>query len=193
MAVWGDLGRNVLFLLGQVQRQGLRRGSGFGRCKNTVRCMTQAAPQPEPEADDNEHISKKFVNRNPRNLEQMALAVKDRGWSTVWPSRQCHHRLVFSRSQHHVTAEVFSPGSVAPVLSCSTREWAVKRELGPTRAVAACQAVGEVLAQRCREAGLLRVTFRAIPWQFRSQAVQKFRTAMKEGGVILSEPRRKYV
>lgn len=59
-----------------------------------ARKYSQAAPDPEPVVSDNEAINKTFVNRNPRNLEQMALAVKDRGWATVWPSRQYYHRFV---------------------------------------------------------------------------------------------------
>lgn len=58
------------------------------------RRFSQRALQPEPAVSDNEDINKTFVNRNPRNLEQMALAVKDRGWATVWPSRQYYHRFV---------------------------------------------------------------------------------------------------
>lgn len=57
-----------------------------------ARCLSQAASQPEPCAEENESVSPTFVNRNPRNLEQMALAVKDRGWSTVWPHREFYHR-----------------------------------------------------------------------------------------------------
>lgn len=126
-------------------------------------------------------------------------------------------RLVFTRTQHHVTAEVFSSSSPIPVLSCSTKEWALKRELSSTTCVAACQAVGEVLAHRCLQAGINRMVYREIPWAYRSQAVstgntsgswvspsswqaacfslfqiQSFRSAMKEGGIILSEPRRKF-
>lgn len=80
-------------------------------------------------------------------------------------------RLMFSRSQHHVTAEVFSCTSPVPVLKCSTKEWAVKRELASTQSVAACQAVGEVLALRCQQAGITRMVYCAIPWTFRSDAV----------------------
>lgn len=80
-------------------------------------------------------------------------------------------RLVFSRSQHHVTAEVFSSSSLTPVLSCSTKEWALKRELSSTTCVAACQAVGEVLAHRCLQAGINRMVYREIPWAYRSHAV----------------------
>ncbi|RXN22117.1 platelet-derived growth factor C [Labeo rohita] len=159
----------------------------------TARKYSQTAPEPEPVISDNEAINKTFVNRNPRNLEQMALAVKDRGWATVWPSRQYYHRLVFRRTQHHITAEVYSSDSIDPVLTCSTKEWALKRELGSTRSVAACRAVGEVLAQRCREAGITRIVYREVPWKFRSESNQTFWTAMKEGGIMLSEPRRKFI
>lgn len=83
-------------------------------------------------------------------------------------------RLVFRRSQQHITAEVFSSDSIVPVLSCSTKEWAVKQQLGSTRSVAACRAVGEVLAQRCLEAGLTRIVYREVPWKFRSEAVSRY-------------------
>ncbi|KAL7394794.1 hypothetical protein ABVT39_004125 [Epinephelus coioides] len=185
-----DISRSVRLLLGQIQR-----------CRQTVatnqtaRCLSQLAspPEEEPRADENEAVNPTFVNRNPRNLEQMALAVKDRGWKTSWPRREFYHRLEFSRSQQFVTAHVFSRSSPDPVLSCSTREWALKKELASTKCVAACQAVGEVLAQRCQQAGITRMVYREIPWTYRSEAVQAFKTALKEGGVTLSEPRRKYI
>ncbi|XP_054454017.1 39S ribosomal protein L18, mitochondrial, partial [Anoplopoma fimbria] len=102
-------------------------------------------------------------------------------------------RLEFSRTQNHVTAHVFSSSSTVPVLSCSTKEWALKKELASTSCVSACQAVGEVLAHRCQQAGINRMVYRAIPWTYRSDAVKSFRAAMKEGGITLSEPRRKYI
>nr|XP_040028475.1 39S ribosomal protein L18, mitochondrial [Gasterosteus aculeatus aculeatus] len=173
-------------LLGQIRRP-------IVAANQTARCASRAASQPERSAEENEAVSPTFVNRNPRNLEQLALAVKDRGWDTIWPRREFYHRLEFSRTQHHVTARVFSSSSPVPVLSCSTREWALKKELASTNCVAACQAVGEVLAQRCQQAGITRMVYRAIPWTYRSDAVQSFRTAIKGGGITLSEPRRKYI
>ncbi|XP_068596160.1 large ribosomal subunit protein uL18m [Brachionichthys hirsutus] len=172
---------------------------GGHRCRSAVaskqmaRFLSHAAPQPEIREEENEAVNPTFVNRNPQNLEQMALAVKDRGWKTTWPHREFYHRLVFSRTQRHVTAQVFSSSSHVPVLSCSTKEWAMKKQLASTQCVAACQAVGEVLAQRCQQAGITRMVYRAIPWTYRSDAVQSFRKAMKEGEIILSEPRRKYI
>lgn len=58
----------------------------------SARCLSQAAVRPEPTTDENEAFNPTFVNRNPRNLEQMALAVKDRGWKTTWPHQQFYHR-----------------------------------------------------------------------------------------------------
>ncbi|XP_004073346.1 39S ribosomal protein L18, mitochondrial [Oryzias latipes] len=184
-----EVSRNVRVLLGQIQR----RCPALPANNTTARCMSQAGTDPEPTPDENEVVSPTFVNRNPRNLEQMALAVKDRGWKTTWPHREFYHRLMFSRTQHHVTAQVFSSSSPVPVLSCSTKEWALKKELPSTNCVAACQAVGEVLARRCQQAGITRMVYRAIPWTYRSDSVQAFRSAMKEGGIVLSEPRRKYI
>uniref|UniRef100_A0A8C7SFT1 Uncharacterized protein n=1 Tax=Oncorhynchus mykiss TaxID=8022 RepID=A0A8C7SFT1_ONCMY len=111
-----------------------------------------------------------FPNRNPRNLEQMALALKDRDWRTTWPSQKFYHRCGYLC--HHVTAEVFANSDPVPVLLCSTKECALKCELGSTRYVAASQA-----------AGIIRMVYRHNPWQYCSDAVQSFQTAMKEGGV----------
>ncbi|XP_013863411.1 large ribosomal subunit protein uL18m isoform X2 [Austrofundulus limnaeus] len=186
-----EISRSVRLLFGPFQR--CRPVVAPRRPTVPARCTSQTATQPEPTVEENEAVSPTFVNRNPRNLEQLALAVKDRGWKTSWPHREFYHRLMFSRSQSHVTAEVFSCTSPVPVISCSTKEWAVKRELSSTKSVAACQAVGEVLALRCQQAGITRMVYHEIPWTYRSDAVQAFRKAVKDGGILLSEPRRKYL
>ncbi|XP_053573381.1 39S ribosomal protein L18, mitochondrial [Bombina bombina] len=157
----------------------------------TTLASFQSSGQAEIDTQENELVSPNFTNRNPRNMERLALALKDRGWATVWPSRQYWHRLKFERSQHHVTAFVeHANGNV--LLSASTREWAIKKHLYSTKDVMASENVGRVLAQRCLEAGISYVFFHAIPWEFKSEMVQRFRNAMKEGGVVLSEPRRIY-
>ncbi|XP_058877087.1 large ribosomal subunit protein uL18m [Acipenser ruthenus] len=139
-----------------------------------------------------ELVNPQFVNRNPRNLERMSLAMKDRGWETVWPRRACWHRLCIEHSQHHVSAHVEHVPSGEVVVSASTQEWAVKRHLYSTRDVLASESVGRVLAQRCLESGVQHLHFRAVPWSYKTERMQKFRAALKEGGIILSEPRRIY-
>uniref|UniRef100_A0A8C5QQA9 Large ribosomal subunit protein uL18m n=1 Tax=Leptobrachium leishanense TaxID=445787 RepID=A0A8C5QQA9_9ANUR len=163
---------------------------------HAVRCAaTRASLLPsqvvEVDTEENDIINPKFTNRNPRNLERLKLAVKDRGWGTMWPSQQYWHRLRLERSQKHVTACVeHSSGKV--VVSVSTREWAVKKHLYNTRDVMACENVGRLLAQRCLEAGITYMMYIEIPWVVKSEAVERFRNAMKEGGMVLNEPRRIY-
>lgn len=55
---------------------------------------TRSEPEVQPEADPlgNEAVAPEFTNRNPRNLELLAVARKERGWGTVWPSREFWHR-----------------------------------------------------------------------------------------------------
>ncbi|XP_072440870.1 large ribosomal subunit protein uL18m-like [Chiloscyllium punctatum] len=146
-----------------------------------------------PDTRENETVSPRFVNRNPRNLERLALARKDNGWQSTWPRGSYWHRLRFRKSQRHVTACVEAASSQGEVvISASTQEWSIKKHLYSTRDVTAAETVGRVLAQRCLEAGIGYLQFRAIPWEYRAESVQRFRSALKDSGLILSEPRRVY-
>ncbi|XP_072258362.1 large ribosomal subunit protein uL18m [Pyxicephalus adspersus] len=151
----------------------------------------QVSPGVEVDTHENEIVNPEFTNRNPRNLERLSLAVKDRGWGTTWPTRAYWHRLHFERSGHHVTASVeHANGKV--VLSASTKEWAMKKHLYSTVDAMACENVGRVLAQRCLEAGIHFMVFKEIPWIFRSESVQLFKKAMIEAGIVFNEPPRIY-
>lgn len=57
---------------------------------------TTASLKTETEVDtrENDVVASDFTNRNPRNLEQLALARKERGWKTTWPKREFWHRWV---------------------------------------------------------------------------------------------------
>ncbi|XP_074165493.1 large ribosomal subunit protein uL18m [Sminthopsis crassicaudata] len=149
------------------------------------------APALEGDTKENEAIAPEFTNRNPHNLERLALARKERGWATVWPPRAYWHRLRIKRTQHHVEAFVeHHNGDV--VVSASTQEWAIKKHLYRTRSVNACENIGRVLAQRCLEAGINFMVFYPTPSESSSESIQRFQNAMKEGGMILQEPRRIY-
>lgn len=154
---------------------------------------TGSAPAAKPGADpqENEAVAPEFANRNPRNLELLAVARKERGWGTVWPSREFWHRLRVVRTQHHVEALV-EHGSGQVVVSASTREWAIKKHLYRTRNVVACESLGRVLAQRCLEAGINFMVYQPTPWEAASDSMKCLQNAMTEGGVVLQEPRRIY-
>ncbi|XP_003792444.1 39S ribosomal protein L18, mitochondrial isoform X1 [Otolemur garnettii] len=154
---------------------------------------TSSKPTVKPEVDpqENEAVAPEFTNRNPRNLELLGVARKERGWRTVWPSREFWHRLRVIRTQHHIEAFVeHQSGQIA--VSVSTREWAIKKHLYSTRNVVACESVGRVLAQRCLEAGINFMVYQPTPWEAASDSIIRLKNAITEGGVVLREPRRIY-
>ncbi|NXC14044.1 RM18 protein, partial [Corythaeola cristata] len=174
----------LLLAAGRLQA----RGAGLRFASTTASLKTET----EVDTSENEVVAPDFTNRNPRNLEQLALARKERGWKTTWPKREFWHRLRLERTQHYVEAFVERcNGDV--VVSASTREWAIKRHLYSPKGVTACKNLGRVMAQRCLEAGINFVNFKAvIPWEHRCDSIQEFEKAMEEGGVVLREPRRIY-
>lgn len=170
---------------------------GLSVCRNLERGLaalsTSSTPavQPEVETKENEAVAPEFINRNPRNLELLGVARKERGWATVWPSREFWHRLRVIKTQHHVEALVeHQNGQV--VVSASTREWAIKKHLYNTRNVVACESIGRVLARRCLEAGINFMVYQPTPWEASSDSIKCLQNAMTEGGVVLQEPRRIY-
>ncbi|XP_068794960.1 large ribosomal subunit protein uL18m [Struthio camelus] len=176
------------FLLGTAAGRLQTPAAGLRFASTTASLKTES----EVDTRENEIVAPDFTNRNPRNLEQLALARKERGWKTTWPKHEFWHRLRLERTQHYVEAFVERcNGDV--VVSASTREWAIKRHLYSPKGVAACKNLGHVMAQRCLEAGINFVNFKAvIPWEHRCDSIQEFEKAMKEGGVVLYEPRRIY-
>ncbi|XP_055471904.1 39S ribosomal protein L18, mitochondrial isoform X1 [Psammomys obesus] len=149
------------------------------------------AVQPDVETKGNEAVAPEFTNRNPRNLELLGVARKERGWATVWPSREFWHRLRVIKTQHHIEALVENLNGQV-VVSASTREWAIKKHLYNTRNVVACESIGRVLAQRCLEAGLNFMFYQPAPWEASSDSIKRLKYAMTESGVMLREPRRIY-
>ncbi|XP_006868531.1 PREDICTED: 39S ribosomal protein L18, mitochondrial-like [Chrysochloris asiatica] len=159
---------------------------------------THAKPATKPEANpvDNEAVAPEFTNRNPRDLELFAVARKERGWKTEWPSREFWHRwlqigLRTLRTQHHTEAFVeHLSGQI--VVSASTRAWAIKKHLYSTRNVVAYESVGRVLAERCLQAGINFMVYQPTPWEAASDSIKQLQEAMTDSGVVLQEPRRIY-
>uniref|UniRef100_A0A8D0L3K1 Large ribosomal subunit protein uL18m n=1 Tax=Sphenodon punctatus TaxID=8508 RepID=A0A8D0L3K1_SPHPU len=145
----------------------------------------------EVDTNENEMVAPDFTNRNPCNLERLALARKERGWKTTWPRREFWNRLRIERTLRHVTAYVeHCSGHI--VVTASTREWAIRKHLYSTAGVAACENIGRVLAQRCLEAGINFVDFMPVPWEGDSDSLQRFQNAVMDVGVVIGELRRLY-
>ncbi|KAJ8680872.1 hypothetical protein QAD02_016659 [Eretmocerus hayati] len=124
-------------------------------------------------------------NRNPRNLELMRIAKKPAGYHLEKPGKDHWNRLVINRTKRHVFAEIhhFKHG---PVITATTEEWALKKQLYKSCDVAAYKNVGRLLAQRALESGITAVYCDIDPSA--SQKKTALLDALKENGLELTEP-----
>jgi len=94
-----------------------------------------------------------IVNRNPRNLERLRIARKPDGYHLDTPGHSYWHKLFLIKKPRYIIAEVrhFENG---PVVTASSAEWALKKQLYRTTDGSAYINIGRLLAQRCLEAGI---------------------------------------
>lgn len=94
-----------------------------------------------------------IVNRNPRNLERLRIARKPLGYHLNKPGHMYWHKLFLVKKPRYIIAEVrhFENGAV---VTASSAEWTLKKQLYRTTDSSAYINIGRVLAQRCLEAGI---------------------------------------
>jgi len=174
-----------------VSRNGAAAGNVFGQVRRTLSSSADLPVGKEKLVSETPQeqnvVSKTFVNRNPRNLEMLGIAWKRRGWKFQYPTREYYHRLLFEQTNRHTTAYVEHCSGVR-VLSASTTELAIARHLHSMKDVSAAHNVGRVLAQRCLESGLTSMILEPLDNSATSLKLQAFRAAIESGGVSLAEP-----
>lgn len=128
-----------------------------------------------------------ITNRNPRNLELMTIARKPMGYHLEVKGREYWHKLFITTTGRHTTGEVhhFENGCV---VSVSTQEWALKKQLYKTTDVATFMNLGRVLAQRCLECGITSMYYNTEDEET-SQKVKNLLNEIQLGGVSLTEPK----
>ncbi|XP_064460047.1 large ribosomal subunit protein uL18m-like [Ornithodoros turicata] len=135
---------------------------------------------------ENDRVSRQFVNRNPRNLEQMLLAAKPLGYALDNPPRNYWHKLLVERTQKHITASVVhNTGKI--VLTASTTEWGIQKQLFSNIDRSAAANVARVLARRCLESGILFLHTFFDSGELASIRLQTFLEEMKKEGITLNE------
>lgn len=162
----------------------------FQRMTGIQWSSSSAAVEPskdEPQVNSDDDVHPKFVNRNPRNLEMMGLAQKRQGWKFQYPPREFYHRLLFERTNRHISAHV-EHSSGATVVSATTRELAIMKHLYSTSDVSAAVNIGRILAQRCQESGIYNMVLLEPESGTNSAKFEGFRTALQEAGIVLTEP-----
>jgi len=133
-------------------------------------------------------IISEFENRNPRNPEYFGYC-KPRGYSTQTYRVDFYNKLKFLITNRHTRAQVIHNSGVV-LVSASTTEFEITKHLYKTTDVTAALNVGRVMAQRCLEAGITQVRWEVQKGDLRKQRTKAFSEALKEGGVILSEPKK---
>jgi large subunit ribosomal protein L18 len=94
------------------------------------------------------------------------------------------HRLAVHRTPRHIYAQVISPDSGRVVASASTLPKDVRAGLGATGNKEAAAAVGKLIAERAKEAGIERVAFDRSGFKYHGR-VQALADAAREAGLEL--------
>ncbi|XP_003741780.1 39S ribosomal protein L18, mitochondrial [Galendromus occidentalis] len=132
-------------------------------------------------------INPEFVNRNPRNLEQMLLARKPSGWEWDLPSREYWYRLDVDISKKNIRGKVLHNGGSA-VVKAYSGEWGIRKQMISSSDTTAAYNVGRVLGRRCLEAGILAVHYERPPRMENSKKIHAFLKGLTEEGVPIKEP-----
>lgn len=92
------------------------------------------------------------------------------------------HRLCIYRTPRHIYAQVIAPDGGQVVTAASTVEKALRAELGRTGNAAAAAAVGKLVAERAREAGITKVAFDRSGFKYHGR-VKALADAAREAGL----------
>ncbi|KAG8185226.1 hypothetical protein JTE90_002755 [Oedothorax gibbosus] len=142
----------------------------------------------EKPLSDNDKFNREYINRNPRNLEQMLREVKPNGYPIDSPNVVFWNKLHFEKSLKHTSASV-KHNSGKTIISASTKEWAIKRHLKSTIDRNALVNVARILAQRCLQSGIYFVSKEFSERELATEKIQIFLKTLEEEGLKTEELR----
>ncbi|GIY16079.1 39S ribosomal protein L18, mitochondrial [Caerostris darwini] len=135
---------------------------------------------------ENDKFNNEYINRNPRNLEQMLLEVKPNGYPLDAPDRVFWNKLIFERSTKHIGAKVVHHTGCT-VVSASTKEWAIRKHLTSNIDKTAVFNIARILAQRCLESGIYFVSKEFTDNELKTNKVQLLLKTLEENGLRTEE------
>lgn len=138
-------------------------------------------------SDDNNDIDTNFVNANPRSMEMLRLQKKPKGWHLDSPSYNFWYKLILESTSRHVSGQVVHYTG-RTVVSASTKEWAIKRQLYSSNDVSAYENIGSILAHRCLQSGITEIHTDLSIVGEESEKISSFLKALESGGVKTEEP-----
>jgi large subunit ribosomal protein L18 len=92
------------------------------------------------------------------------------------------YRLSIHRTSQHIYAQVFAPGTAQVVVAASTVEKDLRPSLKHGGNVAAAVAVGKLVAERAKAAGVTRVAFDRSGFKYHGR-VKALADAARENGL----------
>lgn len=92
-------------------------------------------------------------------------------------------RLTVHRTPRHIYAQVISAEENKVLASASTLDKGLRTELDSSGNVAAAKAVGKLVAERAKEAGVERVSFDRSGFKYHGR-VQALADAARENGLV---------
>jgi large subunit ribosomal protein L18 len=110
--------------------------------------------------------------RRQRRAIKVRLHIRDLGVA----------RLTVHRTPRHIYAQVFDPTGATVLVAASTVQEVVAKDLKGTGNVDAAKAVGRVLAERAKAAGISKVAFDRAGFRFHGR-VKALADAAREAGL----------
>ena len=92
------------------------------------------------------------------------------------------HRLCVHRTPRHIYAQIIAPGGGQTLISASTLDADVRKEVSAGGNVAAAKVVGRLVAERARNAGIESVAFDRSGFRFHGR-IKALADAAREAGL----------
>ncbi|MGB5211032.1 MAG: 50S ribosomal protein L18 [Gammaproteobacteria bacterium] len=92
------------------------------------------------------------------------------------------YRLSVHRTPRHIYAQVLGPDGGKVIATASTLQGALRADLKSTGNIAAAAAVGKLIAERAKEAGITRVSFDRSGFKYHGR-VKALAEAARETGL----------
>ena len=116
------------------------------------------------------------------STEKQKIRNRRRNRTRARIRRLGEHRLCVHRTPRHVYAQIIAPDGSKTLVSASTLDKEIRHEVGYGGNVKAALAVGKLLAERAKQAGITKVAFDRSGFRFHGR-VKALADAARENGM----------
>lgn len=139
--------------------------------------------QSDIQLEDSGPFKSQILNRNPRNLEQLAFEAKPKGFWLDKSAPTDWNKLVLEQDGRHLSAYL-RHWSGKNLIQASTRESELKKYFKSPNTMMSARILAQVIARRCLQAGYIVAGYD----QQAGQKTEAFYESIREAGLHLKEP-----